>query len=230
MILSKAINIRNGVDTRELTWEEAQRFYRSLFLGGEELDVSKGTAERLSPIAGAHRILTNSFAAIPFGVFCKDGDARVAVDDQDLNQVLKIRPNTNMSPFICAKTWMSNAFWHGWGAVWNRRDGSGTIVDRLPLPTECAAMVPLRSAVGGAGALLQDLFQDSRQVQRLPLGKTVHPEGNRHLDRDGRSVKRLARHQKAPPFGRPYSRSMASRVTTHCLPNFCTSTPSTSFR
>lgn len=140
MILSKAINIRNGVDTRELTWEEAQRFYRSLFLGGEELDVSKGTAERLSPIAGAHRILTNSFAAIPFGVFCKDGDARVAVDDQDLNQVLKIRPNTNMSPFICAKTWMSNAFWHGWGAVWNRRDGSGTIVDRLPLPTECASI------------------------------------------------------------------------------------------
>ena len=62
------------------------------------------------------------------------------VDDQALNQVLKVRPNPFMSPFICAKTWMSNAFWHGWGAVWNRRDGSGTIVDRIPLPTECASI------------------------------------------------------------------------------------------
>lgn len=140
MILSKAVNIRNSIDTRELSWEEAQKLFRSLFLGGEEMDVSRGTAEHLSPIAGAHRILTNSFAAIPFGVFRKENDARVAVDDEALNNVLKIRPNTNMSPFICAKTWMSNAFWHGWGAVWNRRDGSGNIVERLPLPTECASI------------------------------------------------------------------------------------------
>lgn len=140
MILSKAVNIRNSMDVRELTWEEAQRFYRNLFLGGEEMNVSRSTAERLSPIAGAHRILTNSFGVIPFGVFRKEGDARVPQKDEALDHVLKVRPNINMSPLICGKAWMSNAFWHGWGAVWNRRDGSGAIVERLPLPTECGSI------------------------------------------------------------------------------------------
>lgn len=140
MLLSKAISVRNGMESRHLSWEETAKRYRSLFLGGEELDAGRQTAERLSPIAGAHRILTNSFAAIPFGVYRKDGDARVSVDDEALKQVLKVRPCPMMSPFVCAKIWMSNAFWHGWGAIWNRRDGTGVIVERVPLPTECATI------------------------------------------------------------------------------------------
>lgn len=140
MILSRAVNVRNGMDVREMSWEEVNGLFRSLFLSGGELDVSRGTAERLSPVAAAHRILTNSFGAIPFGVYRKEGDARVPVSDEALDQVLKIRPNVNMSPFLCAKTWMSNAFWRGWGAVWNRRDGRGNIVERIPLPTECASI------------------------------------------------------------------------------------------
>ncbi len=35
---------------------------------------------------------------------------------------------------------MSNAFWHGFGAVWNRRDGDGRVVQRIPLPTDCCSI------------------------------------------------------------------------------------------
>lgn len=140
MLLSNAMRVRNGIESRDLTWDAAQKLYRDLFLGGEELSVSTRTAERLSPVAGAHRILTNSFAMVPFGIYRKDGDARRPVSDEALDHVLKIRPNPNMSPYICRKVWMSNAFWHGFGAMWNERDGCGRIVARIPLPTECCTI------------------------------------------------------------------------------------------
>ena len=35
---------------------------------------------------------------------------------------------------------MSNAFWHGFGAVWNRQDGDGRVVQRIPLPTDCCSI------------------------------------------------------------------------------------------
>ena len=92
-------------------------------------------------MAAAHRILTNSFGLIPFGAYRKDGDARVPYDDEQIRMVLKVRPNDCMSPFMLRKVLMSNAFWHGFGAVWNRRDGAGRVVQRLPLPTECCSIL-----------------------------------------------------------------------------------------
>lgn len=140
MLLSKAMSVRNGIESRDLTWDETQNLFRNLFLSGEELNVSTRTAERLSPVAGAHRILTNSFGMIPFGIYRKEGDARRPVSDEALDHVLKVRPNDNMSPFMCRKVWMSNAFWHGFGAVWNQRDDLGRIVARIPLPSDCCTI------------------------------------------------------------------------------------------
>ncbi len=141
MILSKSIGRpRASVEERVLTWEEVQMALRSAFYSGEEPDTGRHGAERLSPVAAAHRILTNSFGLIPFGVYRKEGEERVPVDDPVMNRVLKVRPNDYMSPFMLRKIAMSNAFWHGFGAVWNRRDSGGRVVERIPLPTDCCAV------------------------------------------------------------------------------------------
>lgn len=142
MIVSRALNPpRASVETRTYSWEEAQQMFRQAFLNGEELGVNVSSAEKLSPIAGAHRILTNSFAMIPFSLYRKDGDARRPVSDKALDRVLKQRANVNQSPFMARKTVMSNAFWHGWGAMWNVRDQYGQICDQIPLPSECGSIL-----------------------------------------------------------------------------------------
>lgn len=141
MLLDRAIQApRNAVEERTLSWDEAQALFRTLFFSGEELEAGRTNAEKLSPVAAAHRILTNSFGMIPFRVYRKEGDARVPVNDPALDQVLRVRPNVNMTPFMCKKTAMSNAFWYGFGAVWNRRDDTGRLVSRLPLPTDCCTI------------------------------------------------------------------------------------------
>ena len=141
MLLDRAMKPpRNEIEHRTLSWEETQRWFRQLFFGGEELQVGVASAEQLSPVAAAHRILTNSFGMIPFGVYKKDGEARHAVSDRALDHVLKQRPNPNMTPFMCRKTVMSNAFWYGFGACWNIRDEYGQISGRLPLPSDCCSI------------------------------------------------------------------------------------------
>lgn len=131
---------KNSMEEKPLSWDEVQAWFKNVFLSGELMEGSQGNAERLSPVAAAHRILTNSFGLIPFSAYRKDGDARVPYDDEDLRMVLKVRPNDYMSPFMLRKVVMSNAFWHGFGAVWNRRDSSGRVIQRLPLPTECCSI------------------------------------------------------------------------------------------
>ena len=140
MILNQAMRPRSAMEETALPWEEIHRWFRETFFDGEELEATQTTAQRLSPVAAAHRILSNSFGLIPFGLYRKDGEARVAVDDPYLAQVLKVRANEYMSPFMLRKIVMSNAFWHGFGAVWNRTDGAGHVIARIPLPTECCTI------------------------------------------------------------------------------------------
>ena len=140
MILSRSMAHPRAVEERTLSWDEVQSWVRQVFFSGEALESSQTNAERLSPVAAAHRILTNSFGLIPFGPYRKDGEERVAVEDPDLNLVLKVRPNDYMSPFMMRKITMSNAFWHGFGAVWNRKGPDGRVVQRLPLPSDCCSI------------------------------------------------------------------------------------------
>ena len=140
MILNQAMTPQASVEETPLPWEQLSHWFQRVFSGEEAIEASRGNAEHLSPMAAAHRILTNSFGMIPFGLYRKDGDARVAVDDADLNRVLKVRANDYMSPFMLRKITMSNAFWWGFGAVWNRRDGTGRMIARIPLPTDCCTI------------------------------------------------------------------------------------------
>ena len=104
MMLARSVGRpRASLEERTLSWDEVQQALRSAFFSGEEPDTGQSGAERLSPVAAAHRILTNSFGLIPFGLYRKEGEERVAVDTPELIRVLKIRPNDYMSPFMLAR-------------------------------------------------------------------------------------------------------------------------------
>ena len=135
MILAKSFETPRAETT--LSAGQIRSFWTDLMPGSAEEagQLNRAQAERLSPVAAAHRILTNSFGLIPFGLYQREGNSRKAVNDPALDQLLKVRPTEMMSPFLFRKLLMSNAFWEGWGAVWNRRDPSGKIVERIVLPT-----------------------------------------------------------------------------------------------
>lgn len=140
MFLSKATKgTPRAVEYTVHTWDELQERFRAMFFSGAEYDAGRSGAEQLSPIAAAHRILCNDFGMIPFSTYRKVKEERVPVSDPALDKVFKIRPNDNMTPYMCSRTVMSNAFWYGFGAVWNRRAG-GQIVERIPLPTDCCTI------------------------------------------------------------------------------------------
>lgn len=95
-------------------------------------------AERLSPVAAAHRIYTNSLASLPWIVRRKQGANRDETEHY-IEQVLKTRANPWMSAFLARKVMLSQAFWYGVGYLYIDRDPqTARIVGLIPLPSESA--------------------------------------------------------------------------------------------
>lgn len=140
MLLRNAMSRPRAAEYGSLSWEDLNAKFQKVFLTGEEYDTGIRGAERLSPVAAAHRILCNDFGMISFSLFKKDGDARVPAQDAELDRVFKTRPNSDMTPYMLGRTVMSNAFWYGFGAVWNRRGPDGRIAERVALPSECCSV------------------------------------------------------------------------------------------
>ena len=138
MILSKSMRPQpqNRVEVKELDWKEAQTWFQQTFFAGEDISSNQRTAEQESPVAAAHRILTNAMSVMPMAVYQKQGDDRSPVSLPELDYLLKIRPNARMGPALCRKILMSQAFWHGEGYLGIFRDRRGHITDLIPLPTE----------------------------------------------------------------------------------------------
>ena len=140
MLLRRSMAPPKNVSYSTLRWEDVNQKFRDLFLSGGEYDTGILGAERLSPVAAAHRILCNDFGMIPFSIYQKVGDTRIPQSVPELDTIFKSRPNDNMTPYMAQRTVMSNAFWHGFGAMWNRRDPFGQIVERIPLPSDCCTV------------------------------------------------------------------------------------------
>ena len=138
MIFSKALapRPRNGAEVKELDWEQVQRRFQQLFFAGEELPSNQRTAEQESPIAAAHRILTNAMSVMPMALYQRRDGGRYPVGDRGLDYLLKVRPNERMGPALSRKILMSQAFWHGEGYLGIFRDRWGQITDLIPLPTK----------------------------------------------------------------------------------------------
>lgn len=138
MIVSKALasRPRNGVEVRELDWEQVQGWFQRTFFAGEDIPSTQRTAEQESPIAAAHRILTNAMSIMPMAFYQRRDGGRYPVGVPELDFLLKVRPNPRMGPALCRKILMSQAFWHGEGYLGIFRDRRGRIADLVPLPTE----------------------------------------------------------------------------------------------
>ena len=76
-----------AVSYSTLEWDEVNRKFRDFFLSGGEYDTGICGAEKLSPVAAAHRILCNDFGMIPFSLYKKSGDARVPISVSNLDTV-----------------------------------------------------------------------------------------------------------------------------------------------
>lgn len=89
--------------------------------------------EKLGAAAAAHRIFTNSIAAMPWMIRQKVGDERWEADHA-VSSVLKRRANEYMTAFLAEKVILSQAFWHGTGYGYIERDDRAKIVGILPIP------------------------------------------------------------------------------------------------
>lgn len=91
--------------------------------------------EKLGAVAAAHRIITNSLAAMPWQIRKKDGEHRLEVS-HNLSYPLKVRANEYMSAFTAEKMIFSQAFWHGAGYAYIERNRLGEVKGIIPLPIQ----------------------------------------------------------------------------------------------
>ena len=113
-----------------------QRIARIFALDSDTPEIAVANAEQLSPVAAAHRILTDSMSVLPIALRRKAGGERQELDTRpDLDYVLHCRMNDAMSPAMGKKIMMSQAFWHGLGAAYIERDALGRVTALYPLQT-----------------------------------------------------------------------------------------------
>lgn len=128
--------IRNNKDPStmyEVT--DVETFFRRW---GERVNAhSVETAEKLSPVAAAHRIYTDTIASMPFIIRQKRGEERIEVDHY-LSMLLKLRANDYMTAFMVKKIQLSQAFWYGTGYIYIKRGRDGRVTELIPLPSRGA--------------------------------------------------------------------------------------------
>lgn len=92
-------------------------------------------AEKLGAVSAAHRIFTNTIAAMPWMIRQKKGGERIEVD-HTVAKYLKGRANPYMSSFTAEKVILSQAFWYGVGYGYVERDRKGAVTGILPIPVQ----------------------------------------------------------------------------------------------
>ena len=132
MIFSNAL--RNAAESPETGTNNFEKIFRDL-LTVSSVGNSPENAEKLGAVAAAHRILTNSLAAMPWQIRRKDGEQRLEVDHA-LAYPLKTRANAYMSPYMAEKVILSRAFWYGAGYAYIERDERGSVSEIIPIPAE----------------------------------------------------------------------------------------------
>jgi HK97 family phage portal protein len=134
MLLSNAIYNNAEPSTPTYTAiDDIEKYFRDL-LSASDNTTPEG-AEKLGAVAGAHRIFTNSIAGMPWLIRQKIGEERKE-QNHAISRILKVRANEYMSPFMCMKVIVSQAFWHGVGYAYIERDKSGKIIGIIPIPVQ----------------------------------------------------------------------------------------------
>lgn len=102
--------------------------------------------EKLGAVAAAHRIFTNSIAAMPWMIRKKVGEERLEAV-HSVGTYLKERANLYMSAFTAEKVILSRAFFYGSGYAHIERDENGIITGILPIPIEPEILVNKKDGV-----------------------------------------------------------------------------------
>lgn len=133
MIFTRAIRneASGGSGYSDKTLEQVFRDILSVSSVGS----SPENAEKLGAVAAAHRILTNSIAAMPWQIRRKEGENRYE-EEHALSFPLKVRANAYMSPYIAEKVLLSRAFWHGAGYAYIERGERGEVTGIIPIPVD----------------------------------------------------------------------------------------------
>ena len=130
--------IRNALRTRSPTAPRSETSATVMTLDELLTEWSRENADRpsaalsSSPVAAAHRILTNSIGAMPIALFQKQGARRVPVSNHRALYPLTVRANTHMSPMVFKKVMASRCFWYGEAFAYP--DMSVYPMQLLPLP------------------------------------------------------------------------------------------------
>ena len=127
MIFSGAVRNENTSVPKTI-----EQIFHDILIPGESA-IAPENAEKLGAVAAAHRIFTNSLAAMPWMIRRKIGEERFEADHM-LSHVLKERANEYMTPFMAEKIIYSRAFWHGVGYALIERGKKGEIVGLIPIP------------------------------------------------------------------------------------------------
>lgn len=129
MIVSGAVN-----DSPKITYngKTVEQIFRDILTVNGDAIIPEN-AEKLGAVAAAHRIYTNSIAAMPWQIRRKEGENRYE-SDHDLSYLLKTRANEYMSIYTAEKMLLSWAFWHGVGYAYIERNKNGKITEIIPIP------------------------------------------------------------------------------------------------
>lgn len=97
MILANSMRPRpqNKAEVKELDWEQVQTWFQRTFFAGEDIPSTQRTAEQESPVAAAHRILTNAMSVMPVAIFQRRDGGRydcVIADDKHINLNIPVVP------------------------------------------------------------------------------------------------------------------------------------------
>ena len=112
---------------------DIEKFFRSIAEGG---DVGTDKAEKISAVAAAHRIYTNSMAVMPWMIRRRDGSNRLEAPEHYLNGILKRQMNERQTPYTVKKILHSQAFWYGVGFCYVARNSRGEVKGIYPLPSD----------------------------------------------------------------------------------------------
>ena len=135
MLMRRAMGLRDPTtrynESDGKTMDELVKFLRAF--GIDENASSAPDAMRSSPVAAAHRILTNAVGAMPIDLLMKTPDSRrKEVAEHPALYPLTVRANRHMSPMIMKKVMMSTAFWHGEAFAYI--DKGGMHYELVPMP------------------------------------------------------------------------------------------------
>lgn len=131
MIVSGAIKNESKITYNGKSVEEVFRDFFSV----KGSSIVPENVEKLGAVAAAHRILTNSLAAMPWQIRRKEGESRFEVD-HPLSYPLKTRANEYMSAFTAEKMIFSRAFWYGAGYAYIERNERGEVKSIIPIPVQ----------------------------------------------------------------------------------------------